>query len=264
MLPTCAKKLMQSKPLAVALLALAGVAFTGSATAAGPKAPAAQKKTTIELPEPGVVTVSDYEFNTFVFNEPAKRVIFPAGTPVNGEPITLAGGTQVLLQFAKGADRPMQMVVELESGRVEKLRVIPKAVAGITYPVNGARLNKGAGRGGDVVPGAPGATDNSSRGADIELLKHLVTNGQPPDGFEPVALPNPTRFDKFAVVPLAGWSDGERRIVVFSLVAAAGQTAVVSPNQFYRDGISAVLLDGDTVDADNNPQLFVVEELNDE
>jgi hypothetical protein len=38
----------------------------------------------------------------------------------------------------------------------------------------------------------------------------------------------------------------------------------VANPQFYRPGITAVLLDGDVVDARNSPQLFIVEELNDE
>jgi hypothetical protein len=51
----------------------------------------------------------------------------------------------------------------------------------------------------------------------------------------------------------------------FSLVAVPGKTAVVSNPQFYRPGISAVLLTGDHVDEESNPQLFVVEEVsNDE
>lgn len=256
MLPTCVNKpMLASKPLLTAMLVAASLVVGAPANAAG-------KGKTIELPEPGVVSVSDYEFNTFVFNEPAKRFIFPAGSPVNGDPITLAGGTQVLLQFMKGADRPVQMVVELQSGKVEKLRVTPKPIPGITYPVNGARIRSTGPQSGPLQ--GEGQQDASPRAADIELLKHLTTVGQPPEDFGPVTLPLPTRFDKFTVVPLAGWTDGERRILVFSLVAAAGQTAVVSPNQFYRDGITAVLLDGDTVDAATSPQLFVVEELSDE
>ncbi|KWT98326.1 MULTISPECIES: type-F conjugative transfer system secretin TraK [unclassified Variovorax] len=249
----------------MALALVAGLALSATAFAAPAKKQVEPVKgATIELPEPGVVTVSDYEFNTFVFSEPAKRFIFPAGSPVSGDPITLSGGTQVLLQFTRGADRPVQMVVELQSGKVEKLRVVPKAVPGITYPVNGARLKppSAARTQGPLV--SDGQKGSSPRGADIELLKTLTTGGEPPSGFEPVSLPRPTRFDKFTVVPMAGWSDGAKRILVFSLVAAQDQTAVVSPNQFYREGINAVLLDGDTVDANSSPQLFVVEELGDE
>jgi hypothetical protein len=263
---TCAKKrtMRASKALATAVFAAAaGIALTSPAYAAH-KEVAPAKNTTIELPEPGVVTVSDYEFNTFVFKEPAKRFIFPAGSPVSGEPITLAEGTQVLLQFQKGARDPIQMIVELKSGQVVKLRVQPKAIPGVTFPVNGARLRDGAAAkpaGPLVSDGQQGATP---RGADVDLLKKVTTTGQPPDGFDPVALPRPTKFDKFTVVPLAGWSDGSKRILVFSLVAAKDQTAVVSPNQFYRDGITAVTLDGDTVDANTSPQLYVVEELSDE
>jgi hypothetical protein len=212
------------------------------------------------------VLVSDYEFNTFVFSEPAKRVLFPSGSPVSGEPITLAGGTQILLQFSRGNDRPVQMVVELASGKVEKLRVLPKAIPGVTYPVNGARVRTSSPNPVKVNAAVQGdaSAGNAPSSADIDLLKKVISSGEAPDGFDPVSLPLPTKFDKFTVVPLAGWGDGTKRVLVFSLVAAVGQTAVVTPNQFYRDGITAVMLDGDTVDNHNSPQLFVVEALSDE
>jgi hypothetical protein len=48
---------------------------------------------------------------------------------------------------------------------------------------------------------------------------------------------------------------------VFSLAAAPGQTAVVSPRQFYRPGVLAVTLDSDVVDANTSPSLYIVEEV---
>lgn len=267
MLLTCVKNPKQAiKPIAIAALVALGMSCSGVALA---KSPSSDKgKTVIELnaAATGVISVSDYEFNTFVLSEPAVRVLFPAGSPVAGNPITLANGTQVLIQFARGSDRPIQMVFELESGKVETLRLQPKAIAGITHAVGGAKLSARSG----LIPRSSGGAsgyspqESSPRGADVELLKTLTTSGMPPSDFSPVALPAPTRFDKFSVVPLAGWSNGERQVYVFSLVAQKGQTAVVSPNQFYRHGISAILLDGDTVSAAHTPQLLVVEELSNE
>jgi hypothetical protein len=49
--------------------------------------------------------------------------------------------------------------------------------------------------------------------------------------------------------------------MVFSLVAVTGQTAIVSPPQFYRTGITAALIDGDVVDATHSPTLYIVEEV---
>ncbi len=236
----------------------------GLVGALSPAAYAQSKKTAIEAPVSGAVTVSDYEFNTFVFNDAIKRIFFPAGSPVVGKPVYLAENTQVMLQFTKGHTKPIQMVAELEGGEVVTMRVAPRAVAGVTHAVNGAKVKSAAKRAAAATT-AEGAQAAAPRGEDIELLKQMIARNEPPSGFDPIKLPRPTRFDKFSVVPLAGWSDGStKRILVFSLVAVPGQTAVVAPPQFYRPGISAVMLDGDVVDGQNSPQLFVVEELNDE
>ncbi len=142
------------------------------------------------------------------------------------------------------------------------MRVVPKAVPGVTHSVNGGRARMTA---PVRRPTGDASATGSPQGADIELLKSVVTTNEPPAGYEPIRLPSPTRFDKFSVVPLAGWADGSgKRILVFSLVAVPGQTAVVSPPQFYRPGINAVMLDGDVVDGENSPQLYVVEEARDE
>jgi hypothetical protein len=155
------------------------------------------------------------------------------------------------------------MVAELENGQVVTLRFVPRPIPGVTHTVNGARIKTAAPPRINTTPIQP--QEHSPRTEDVELLKFLVSNGEPPGGFEPIALPGPTRFDKFSVVPLTGWFNGaNKRIMVFSLVAVPGQTAVVAPNQFYRPGITAVMLDGDVVDEQHSPQLFVVEELNDE
>lgn len=250
--------------LALALSAAVLFGATGAFAGTKSRAPAkTQPASDVEAPVPGAVTVSDYEFNTFVFPDVVKRLYFPAGSPVVGKPIYLAENTQVMLQFAKGQDKPVQLVAELENGQTVSMRVVPRPVPGVTHSVNGARTRTSA-----PLRRATGTGDASSagspQGADIELLKNVVTTNQPPAGFDGVRLPAPTRFDKFSVVPLAAWSNGAKRVLVFSLVAVPGQTAVVAPPQFYRPGITAVMLDGDVVDADNSPQLFVIEESVDE
>lgn len=262
---TCAKKPRATKmaskrqvlSVACAVLLSAGTALTDA------HAQSRGKGTALEAPVSGAVTVSDTEFNTFVFGAPIKRILFPAGSPVVGKPVYMADNHQVLLQFGKGQKSPVQMVVELEPGEVVTMRVQPRSVPGVTHSVNGARVKARASQAG-AAPRPNSGGPASARAEDIELLKHLVSSGQPPDGFTPISLPAPARFDRFTVVPLVGWSDMGKRIYVFSLVANAGQTSVVAPPQFYRDGITAVLLDGDVVDSAHSPQLFVVEELADE
>lgn len=210
----------------------------------------------------GVVEVSEFEFNTFVFAAPVKQLIFPVGAPVKGEPVYLSGNTQVMLEFPK-SDKVIQFVAELGNDTVVSLRVKPKSIPGVSHSVNGARPKAAAPS--KKAPAADARLPQSPRGEDIELLKFLMANHQAPEHFEPVSLPASVRFDKFSVIPLASWSDGtSKRIHIFSLVAATGQTAVVAPPQFYRDGINAVMLDGDVVDDSHTPQLFVVEEMADE
>jgi len=261
---TCTKTRAPSKALALALCATLGFGVASAQAATKTRAAKPASGQQLEAPVAGVVTVSDYEFNTFAFSNPIKRIFFPAGSPVVGKPIYLADNMQVMLQFAKGTDKPVQMVAELESGSVESLRVLPRAVPGVTHAVNGARLRPSGAAASRVVAGAGPVQMPAPKGEDIELLKLVATRGEAPSGFDPIKLPQPTRFDKFTVVPLSGWSDGGRRVLVFSLVAATGQTAVVSPPQFYRPGITAVMVDGDVVDGNTSPQLYVVEELQDE
>ena len=230
---------------------------------AAKSAPSAEKKVSFSPASADESVVSDRDFNHFIFPGPiANGPIFPAGAPLQGKPVYLANNTQLLLQFKSGSDKPVQMVVELENGNVYKLHLKPRPVNGVTHRIDGARdpkkataTNKVAGEGGDA--GGP-------RGEDIELLKLVVSSGAPA-GYDPVPLSKTTRFDRFSVVPLAAWSDGmSKRVMVFNLVAHPGQTAVVAPPQFYRRGITAVMLDGDVVDANNSPSLFVVESLDDE
>lgn len=207
---------------------------------------------------PDVKEVSDLDFNTFVFSHAIKKIHFPSGSPVREKPVFLAGATQVMLQFNKPSnDKPFQFVVELENQEVLAMRLHVSKVAGATHYVNGAKPQ--------VTPTKKISTENSTSGtpnaADIELLKILVSTGTPPETFEATTLPAVTVFDKFSVVPISAWTDGDKRLMIFSLVSKNGQTAVVSPPQFYRDKITAVMIDGDSIDIKTSPTLFIVEDV---
>ena len=212
-----------------------------------------------KAPLPGEVEVSDRDYNHFIFPSAITQLVFPPGSPIVGKPVYLNNNTQALVEIPRGADKPIQMIVETESGRVTKLYLKPRPINGITYRVDGAReapipsARSNRAKSADGAPMAP-------HGEDVELLKRAV-QGDIPSDFESIALPRPTRFDRFTVVPLAGWTNGSRRILSFSLVAVAGKTAVVTDPQFYRAGITAVLLTGDHVDESTSPQLFVIEEV---
>jgi hypothetical protein len=219
---------------------------------------------TFKAPLPGEVEVSDRDYNHFIFPSAIKQLVFPPNAGIVGKPVYLNENTQALIEVQRGSDKPIQMIVETESGRVTKLYLKPRPINGITYRADGAREAGPVAQASAAKAAAAASASGSPHAEDIELLKRAV-QGDIPSEFEAIALPRPTRFDRFTVVPLAGWSDGARRILQFSLVAVPGKTAVVSGPQFYRPGISAVLLNGDHVDEDSNPQLFVVEEVsNDE
>lgn len=217
------------------------------------------EKLSFPAPRPGEIEVSDRDFNHFIFASQIKQLVFPPGAAVVGKPVYLAENTQALVEVQRGADKPIQMIVETESGPVTKLYLKPRPIDGITYTAPGARASAG-----QSAAKAPSQASGAPHAEDIEILKRAV-QGDISSEFESIALPRPTRFDRFTVVPIAGWTDGARRIMQFSLVAVPGKTAVVSNPQFYRPGITAVLLTGDHVDEESNPQLFVVEEVsNDE
>lgn len=201
------------------------------------------------------IAVSDSDFNHFIF--PAaivKGPIFPAGAPVLGEPVYLADNTQLLLQLVAGADEPFNMIVELENGQVYKFWLKPLPIRGITKRVENTHRR--------VSRALDAPLSASARAADVELMKRVVTNTLPEE-FQPVPLPAPTHLDKFSVIPLSSWSDGfARRVTMYSLAAAPGQTAVVAAPQFYHPGITAISVDGDVVDVANSPTLYVIEAIN--
>jgi hypothetical protein len=243
---------------ACAALVLCAGSNVSAKTPKAAKDAAETAETAYTPPLPNEVVVSDRDFNQFVFPSPiVNGPIFPAGSPLLGKPVYLAGNTQVLLQVAKNATEPFNMIVELENGAVYKFYLRPRPINGITHRVDGAN-EKGKSR---QTAAAEQTQSSSPRGADVELLKRAVL-GQVPQNFDAIDLPPLTRFNEFSVVPLAGWSDGvSRRIMSFSLVAVPGHTAAVAPPQFYRAGITAVLVDGDVVDATHSPTLYVVEEF---
>jgi len=212
-------------------------------------------------PASSEIVVSDNSFNRFIFPAPVTQIVFPSGAPVKGEPTYLSGNTQVLVEFNRGVDKSVQMVVELENGQVLTFWLKPQSVNGIVHQVRPSPV-----AGTQPIPGSPGPEPLAAPpyASDVELLKQVVA-GQLPAGFEPTRLPAPVRFDRFSVIPLVGWSDDvSRKVMVFSLVAEPGQSAIVAPQQFYRPGLAAITIDGDVVDEHRSPTLYIVEELTDE
>ena len=241
----------RSTPLRTAIIITAALcAFAAHA------APSQKTKTPPSAPSvapPGSIVVSNHELTTFIFPHPVTTFTASADTTIEGDPIYQAGKTQIIVQFGK-MKKAGQLVVGLANGDVLNLRVFASDVPGTIQSINNARKPSSK-----PAP-SPAADPASPSAADVELLRILVSNNEPPAGFDPLVLPAPVSFDKFTIVPLASWSNGTKRISVFSLVSNNGATAVVSPPQFYREGVAAVMVDGDSIDANTSPTLFIVED----
>lgn len=254
--------MQRSKFRALALAAVVSSMFAlGSANAAPPLPPVPGAPQAVANDE--LVMVSDYELNRFLFQAPLKRIHFPTAnedgeSPILTKPVYMSGNTQVLLQFKRGETKPIQMVAELADGRVFQIRLAPRPVPGDSHFISDGKAERTAKT--QVDPDNPDAPVSPNM-EDIATMKALASFGEPPSGFTPAPLPTTSRFDKFTVVPLSGWGDGDKQVFVFSVIAAPGETAAVAPPQFYRPGITAVMLDGDVVDEKNSPTLYVIEEL---
>lgn len=214
-------------------------------------------------PYEGVVvhTVSTHDYTRLVLPEPIQRIYVADEHALQAEPEYLANNTAVLLLFAKTkSSRPLQLVIHYKSGNTSTFYVRPGEGPGNTITVPGdANQAPGVQRPGAAQP-APAARE-SVYGSDIKLLQSLV-QGLIPEGMQPLPLPAPTVFDRFSVQPDLALTDGARNVYVFRLLAEKGQASVISPSQFYRPGVSAVMVDGDRLDPSNPRRVFLVENGN--
>lgn len=201
-----------------------------------------------------VHAVSTYDYTRFVFPEAVHRLFIANEGALQEPPEYIAGNTAVLLLFAKTeAKRPLQVVVSFQSGETTTLYVKPGDVPGSVVNVGGGKAAKAAAS-APVPVGAKHASD-------VRLLQQFV-QGAIPSGFSPLPIPAPTRFDRFTVTPELAVSDGNRNVYVFQLTAAGKQVSVISPSQFYRNGVTAVLVDGDRLDPSTPRRVFLVEAAN--
>lgn len=252
------------------LIALATLSQPGiAATRVLKKTTATPVEQKVDVPaDTKIIPVSDYELTMFVFPKKIdKKLLLQNKTAIlAGKPEYFAGYTQVALQFVPSTT-PVQMLVPFEDGSVQSYSVMPKKIPGrviqLGYGMSNSKwIPKPASKSEDTTIEADGDSKAASPfNEDITLLRDLVATGKPSPDFEKVALPRPVAYDLFTVVPMSAWSNGNKRIMTFQLVANGNNTAVVSNTQFYREGINAVLVTGDVVDSQNSPLLYVVEEL---
>jgi hypothetical protein len=207
--------------------------------------------------------VSTHDYNRLVFSEPVARIFVSDEKALVDAPEYLAGNTSALLLFNKNpSKRPVQVLVNFKSGGSAVLYVRPGDVPGAVLQVENVEGGSGdkpkASSAADAAAAAVAGGGTPHDGA-LRVLKGLV-QGVVPEGYQPLPLPAPTHFDRYTVNPELAATDGFRSVYVFRLVAQPGKVSVISPNQFYRPGVSTVMVDGDRLDDANPRRVFLVEE----
>lgn len=206
----------------------------------------------------GELRLSNSQLNILRFNQPIRHVWFPAATPLVGKPAYFAQDHAVMLQFEPGVDQTVQIMVELANGTVlskeARLRSGPGAVLTLSDASGSIFTGQPAAAGSE--PEAPDTTGMAA----VRLLQSVV-QGIIPSGFEVKPLPEATPFQEFLAQPVAFWQNPDEglRVFVFQLQGKASPAITVTPPEFYRPGVEAVLLTSDTVGVGHSPFLYVVE-----
>lgn len=200
--------------------------------------------------------VSDTDYNRFVFPVAVTQVISPAGANLLSPPLYMAGNKHVLLKLTGAANRPVQVVAELEDNTVQEFYLKPAPIRGITRELGVREYRSRQVRDSEASEAATAATPSA---ADMRLLEKFSTGQIPGDFEEEPNLPPEVHFERFWVKPIAVWSNGgNTRVEAWRLIGRPGLAATVAPPQFYRQGVRAVLLENDVVDGRTHPLLLLV------
>lgn len=207
---------------------------------------------------PGMV-LSNTQLNVLRFPTKIKHVWFPANTPIVGQPVYFAGDHAVMLQFEPGMDQSVQVMIELANGAVMNENARLQAGPGATINMGDQSPAFEGGSSGSTQAAEPVAPNTTGMAA-VRLLQAVV-QGRIPSGFVTEALPAPTPFQEFTAQPVMVWmnSDQDLRIYAFELVSKSKQAITITPPEFYRPGVEAVLLTSNVVGAGQNSFLYIVE-----
>ncbi len=224
-------------------------------------APVHHREATSETPTRPVagMVLSNTQLNVLRFPAKIKHVWFPANTPLVGQPVYFAGDHAVMLQFEPGMDQSVQVMVEMANGAVLNENARLQAGPGATINMGNLAPAFEGSQSGSHRSGEPTAPDTTGMAA-VRLLQSVV-QGRIPSGFTAESLPAPTPFQEFTAQPVMVWlnSDLDLRIYAFELVSKSKQAITITPPEFYRPGVEAVLLTSDVVGAGQNPFLYIVE-----
>lgn len=218
-------------------------------------APVAPKKASV-LPS-DTIRLSNTQLNILRFSQPIKHLWFPANTPLVGKPAYFAQNHAVMLQFEPGVDQTVQIMVELTNGEVlNREAVLRKGPGAVVHLSGGMGILFHGETATNTEPQAPDTTGMAA----VRLLQSVV-QGMVPEGFTARPLPVATPFAQFTAQPVAFWQNASEglRIFVFELQGKANPAITVTPPEFYRPGVEAVLLTSDTVGRNASPFLYIVE-----
>ena len=218
--------------------------------------------------------VSTRDYNLLMFPSPLRKAILPPDAPVAGKPLYLNGGRVLLLRFYPDGRRPVQLVAELQSGRVVTLSLVPdshKAGAHITIsapvpataPLHEYSTNPNARYVPTLARLVAGPLTCPKRLHDWDSVRRHgrrvpICWARRPEGFTPTALPRERIYNRLVARPVAAETYGNAVIAAYILHARDHKRSIVDPGQFSWVGVRAALLTGDRVDRYHSPVLYVV------
>lgn len=177
---------------------------------------------------------------------PFLKIVFPPKTELDGKVVSLNGGKTLLIKFmANSIKKTLIGYISLQDGTL--LRVGFRQAKGATPP----------------VWTAPGVADNIPQRQTpaavswiVKVMRSTVMDGKPA-GMTATNLPSPENVGALQIKPLAAWSGGGYRLLEYKLESKS--LLSVSPRDFYRKGVVAVLTQTDTVSASQSPALLILE-----
>jgi len=225
-----------NKPKMLQLVAVAALAVA-------PFASASDEVQTVEM--------STDAYNRLVFPEPYSQIVIPPEAELRDNPVPTDGKRGLLMRPADEAD-PFSVFVQLRSGEAFTVRVQPKS--GIDAQVFRYRNATDLSR----------EPEQERRPQDRWIADTILSafQGQRPNGFEPAGAPPSARLTmpNGGTMRLTAEAQYRGSGHVVNVYRLSSDVAVeVEPRDFYRQGVVAISLEGDTVSEGERPRMIVVE-----
>lgn len=217
--------------------------------------------------------VSNSRLNRFIFPEAVGGVFFPEGSPLPTcppeagpadpcQPQFRNGKRVMLLQLRAGAKGPVQMMVELASGRYVDFNLAPFDGPMAVVRVDGADEGASDARLAASQRSAAGVQSNGQANPSEQYVTMLskFAAGNIPEGFDPIKVGPSIRFEHFDVVPLATWDNGANlRAHLMQVKAHSATPVLINASLFRNENVRALALDRETITNTAPAQLFLLE-----